>query len=360
MSTEAQKSSAPTRFIDLSSDTASTPSDAMYQAMMCAPLGDEQKRTDPSVNALCERVAALLGKEAGVFLPSGVMCNLIGILTQAERGDEVIVGEISHLLNMEGGAPAAVACVALRSLEGPQGIFDADSVRRSIRAPGKKKVPRTALVAIEQTCNRGGGSVWPLEIIQEIAEICRNADVAMHMDGARLLNASVATGISPRDYAEPFDSVWIDLSKGLGCPVGAVLTGPRTLIDDAWLWKHRLGGAMRQAGVLAAAGLYALDHYAAQLLNDHQNAQRLADDLRKLPGVRLVWELQTNMVYFDVSGTSLNAQQIASALFEMGVIIGVESESTMRAVTHLNIASRDIDTAVGAMDAVLQQAAIHV
>ena len=266
--------------IDLSSDTASKPSRGMYEAMVRAEVGDEQKRTDPTVNALCEQVAELLGHEGAVFLPSGLMCNLIGILTLCKRGDEVIAAAIAHIYNMEGGAPAALAGVSIRPVAGARGIFSADDLLPAIRRSSRKNVAQTALISIEQTSNRGGGSIWPLETITEIVQIAHEHSISLHMDGARLLNASVASGVSPAAFAEPFDAVWIDMSKGLGCPVGAVLAGSSEFIEEAWLWKHRLGGAMRQAGVLAAAGLYALEHYPGQLSVDHENARRLAADSR--------------------------------------------------------------------------------
>ena len=340
-----------THFIDLSSDTASKPTGGMYQAMISADVGDEQKRADPSVNALCEKVAGLLGKEAAVFLPSGVMCNLIGILVQCDRGDEIITGAQSHVLNMEGGAPAALAGVVIRPLDGPRGMFSSDDVRQAIRYSPKKNIARTALISIEQSCNRGGGGIWPLETIIEISQIAREHSIAMHMDGARLLNASVASGISPAEYAARFDTVWIDMSKGLGCPVGAVLTGTDELIEEAWVWKHRLGGAMRQAGVLAAAGLYALDRYTQQLSVDHDHASRLAAGLLNLPGIRLKWgEPETNMVFFDVAETGITAEELSQRLGQQAVSIGVESEYEMRAVTHVGVSGTDIDRAIDLID----------
>lgn len=353
----ASRYSVPDRLVDLSSDTASKPSPGMYEAMIRAPVGDEQKRADPTVNALCERVAEMTGKEAATFLPSGVMCNMISLLAQCERGDEVIAADVSHLLNMEGGAPAALAGVVIRVPRGQRGTFDVDSVKNAVRRSSKKNVPRTALVAIEQTCNRGGGNIWPLEVIEGIGEFARSEGIAMHMDGARLLNASVASGIAPRKYAAPFDSVWIDLSKGLGCPVGAVLAGSRAFIDNAWIWKHRLGGAMRQAGVLAAAGMYALDRYPEQLSRDHENAKRLANGLRGLPGTELVWEVQTNMVFLNVAGSGMSADRIAEDLRTYGIVIGAESDDIMRAVTHLDVTSSGIDDAIEAMHCVLRAAA---
>ncbi len=336
--------------IELSSDTSTRPTKGMYQAMVSARVGDEQKRSDPTVNALCERVADMLGKEAAVFLPSGVMCNLIGILLQCQRGDVVITDKTAHLLTMEGGAPAAIGGVMIQSLPGERGIFSAGEVSNAISVSPKKNVARTGLISIEQTSNRGGGSIWPLEMIQEISAVAAERNVAMHMDGARLLNASVAMGLMPRDYAAEFDTTWVDLSKGLGCPVGAVFAGSSDLIEEAWRWKHRLGGAMRQAGVLAAAGLYALENHVERLAEDHENARRLAAEFSDIPGLASKWgEPETNMIFLDVRDSRLDAAQWAGALLHEGISIGVESTHELRAVTHLDVDRNDIDVVIGAM-----------
>jgi len=336
--------------IDLSSDTATRPTEAMYSAMVAAETGDEQKRADPTVNALCERVADLLGKEAAVFLPSGVMCNNIGILTQCGRGDELITAGSAHIANMEGGAPAAIAGVMIRPLEGERGQFTSDQLGNAISRSDQKNVARTALISIEQTSNRGGGSIWPLEEIRAISRVANDSGVAMHMDGARMLNASVATGVSPADYASEFDTAWIDLSKGLGCPVGAVFSGSRDLIEEAWRWKHRLGGAMRQAGVLAAAGIYALDHHVERLAHDHENAARLAAGLANIDGIRLeTGAPDTNMVFLDIARTGITAAELVRKLLESNISIGIESEYALRAVTHLDVSSADISTFIDAV-----------
>ncbi len=332
--------------IDLSSDTATRPTEAMYDAMVAAKTGDEQKRADPSVNVLCERVAEVLGKESAVFLPSGVMCNNIGILVQTRRGDEVVTHHTSHIANMEGGAPAAVAGVMVRTVDGEYGQFDAETLLRAIRRSPKKNVAQTTLVTVEQTSNRGGGSVWPREAIRDVASVARDHDVAVHMDGARLLNAAVASGLAPADFAGHCDTVWIDFSKGLGCPVGAVLAGPDDLIERAWRWKHRLGGAMRQAGVLAGACLYALDHHVDRLADDHRNAFSLAKALADIPGVQLPLGMpQTNIVFFDISRSGVGSADLADGLARQNVSIGVESAHMLRAVTHLDVSEADTATA---------------
>lgn len=341
--------------IDLSSDTATRPTEAMYRAMVAAETGDEQKRADPTVNSLCEKVADLLGKEAAIFLPSGVMCNNIGILTQCGRGDEVITAGSAHIANMEGGAPAAIAGVMIRPLDGERGQFTSGQLESAISKSDEKNVANTALISIEQTSNRGGGSIWPLEEIRAISQIATDSGVAMHMDGARMLNASVATGTSPADYANEFDTAWVDLSKGLGCPVGAVFTGTRNLVEEAWRWKHRLGGAMRQAGVLAAAGLYALDHHVARLADDHENAAKLAEGLANIGGIRLAaGEPETNMVFLNIAETAITAAELAQGLLELNISIGIESKYELRAVTHLDVSSADISTAIDAVARIVQ------
>ena len=339
--------------IDISSDTSTRPTKGMYDAMVRAKVGDEQKRADPTVNALCDRVADLLGKNAAIFLPSGVMCNVIGILLQCDRGDVVITDKTSHVLTMEGGAPAAIGGVMIHSLPGDRGIFSAADVEAAISTSPKKNVARTGLISIEQTSNRGGGSIWPLDTIREISQVAAKNGVPMHMDGARMMNASVASGVNPRDYAAEFNTTWIDFSKGLGCPVGAAIAGPGDLIEDAWRWKHRLGGAMRQAGVLAAAGLYALDNHIDRLAEDHDNARRLAAGLVDIPGVESKWGVpDSNMVFLDVKESKLNAAQWAEALLKQGVSIGIESGNELRAVTHLDVNSEGIDIVLDTMSTI--------
>ena len=256
--------------INLYSDTQTRPSAGMLRAMGEAEVGDEQHRQDPSVNHLCRKTADLLGKEAALFLPSGTMCNQIAILVHCSPGDEIIADKTAHIFTSESGGPAALAGAMVFPLEGENGIFNADQVHESIRGSSLHE-PRSRLVVVEQTSNRGGGSIWPLERLQEIHDASKEHGLMVHMDGARLMNASVATGVPASDYAETVDSLWIDLTKGLGCPVGAVLAGTQEFIDAAWRWKHRLGGAMRQAGVIAAAGIWALDHHIQRLAEDHEN-----------------------------------------------------------------------------------------
>ncbi|MGE0726091.1 MAG: low specificity L-threonine aldolase, partial [Alphaproteobacteria bacterium] len=291
--------------VNLYSDTQTLPTKAMRKAMAEAPCGDEQRGEDPSVNALCERVAALLGKEAAVFLPSGTMCNEIALAVHCRPGDEVLADETSHIIHFEAGGPGALAGVLVKGLKGTRGIFGPDDVATAARPP-IRHAPRQRLVCIENTANLGGGTIWPLATVRAVADAAKKRGLAMHMDGARLMNAVVASGVPAADFAAPCDSAWIDLTKGLGCPVGAVLTGSRAFIDEAWRLKHRWGGAMRQAGILAAAGLHALDHHVDRLAEDHANARRLAEGLAAIPGVAVdLASAETNMVYVDVGATGI-------------------------------------------------------
>lgn len=313
----------------------------MREAMAAADVGDEQRHEDPTVTALCERVATLLGKEQAIFLPSGTMCNQIALLVHCRPGDEILAAESSHVLTSEGAGAAALAGAFVRALPAYRGVFRATDLHAAIRPSGPKS-PRTRLVVVEQTHNQGGGSVWPIDAIREVAASTRAAGLMLHMDGARLLNAEVASGVSARNHALPFDSVWLDLSKGLGCPVGALLAGDRPFIDAAWVWKHRLGGAMRQAGILAAAGLYALDHNVDRLAEDHDNALAFAERAAAIPGVRVdPYPVETNMVFLDVSGTGRSADDIAARLQASGIRIGVEGATRLRAVTHLDVTRAD-------------------
>ena len=301
--------------------------------------------------------ADLLGKEAALFLPSGTMCNQIAILVHCRPGDEIITSDCSHIITSEAAGAAALAGVQIRPIAAERGIFSAEQVVQALR-PRKRNGPLSRLVEIEQTMNRGGGAVWPLETVEAIAATAHNTGLVVHMDGARLMNAVAATGVPAARFAAPCDSAWLDLSKGLGCPVGGVLAGSRDLVEAAWRWKHRLGGAMRQAGNLAAAGLYALDHHVERLAEDHANARHLADGLREIPGVRLEPpEVETNLVFFDVSRTGWTAPALSRALAEDGIGIGAENAGRLRAVTHLDASRADIEQAIAAVGRLLRQPA---
>jgi len=333
--------------VDLYSDTVSKPTLAMRRFMCDAPVGDEQKGEDPTVNQLQEMVAELLGKEAAVFLPSGTMCNEIAMRVHCRPGDEMLAHRTAHPIHFETGGPAALAGVNVRSLDGARGQFDAAAVDESVR-PHSRHFPRSRLLWVEQTSNLGGGSVWPLERIESVTRAGRRHGLATHMDGARLMNAVVATGVSARDYAASFDSAWIDFTKGLGAPVGAAMAGSRAFIAEAWRFKQQMGGAMRQAGIIAAGGVYALRHHVARLAEDHANARRLAEGLADLPGVKLdPGEVETNIVFFDLTG-GLDAPAAVEQLLTQGVRIGALGPRTLRAVTHLDITAAGIDRALDA------------
>jgi threonine aldolase len=342
--------------INLYSDTQTLPTPPMRQVMAAAPVGDEQRGEDPTVNRLCRRVAEMTEKEAAVFLPSGTMCNEIALCVHCRPGDEIITDRTAHIFNLEGGGPAALSGASICPLEGNRGIFTAAQVQEAVR-PRVRYMPRSRLVCIEQTANLGGGTVWPLDIIQAIADVARRHQLLLHMDGARLFNAVIASGVPVQTYTSLFDSVWFDLSKGLGCPVGGVLAGSAAFIEEAWRWKQRLGGAMRQAGILAAAGLYALDHHLERLREDHRNARLFAERIAEIPGIKVdLNAVETNIVFFDVAATGFSATEISERLQESGVLIGALGPSQLRTVTHLDISRADVETAAKALRQVCQTA----
>jgi threonine aldolase len=336
--------------VNLYSDTQTRPSRAMREAMMAAEVGDEQLGLDPTINALCRRVAALLGKEAAIFLPSGAMCNSVAILTQCRPGDEIIAHESAHIIEAEGGAPWALAGARVHGLAGPRGMFAAEQLRGALRPASRYSAPQT-LLAIEQTSNLGGGAVWPLAVLEALAAIAHGAGMATHMDGARLLNAVIASGVPADAYAQGFDTVWIDFTKGLGAPLGAVLAGSADIIDRAWHWKQRLGGSLRQAGICAAGCLYALDHHVERLAEDHAHARRLADGLGGIAGFA-VEPPETNLVYADVAGTGRTPEDWAKSLRAQGIMVSVMGRTRLRLCTHLDVSAADINTAIEVFKAV--------
>jgi threonine aldolase len=322
----------------------------MRRAIAAADVGDEQRGLDPTVNRLEERVAELLGHEAALFLPSGTMCNQIAIRLHCQAGDELLLDATAHPLNAEGGGPAALSGVMVTALRGERGIFSAADVHAAVR-PITRYQPRTRLVSVEQTANMAGGTIWPLETIDAVTAAARQYGLATHLDGARLLNAVVATGVAARRYAEPFDSAWLDLSKGLGAPVGAVLAGSRTFISAAWQWKQRLGGAMRQAGIIAAAGVYALEHHVERLAEDHRNAAVLARGLAAIAGIRIdPAHVQTNIVIFRLDGARMTVDAFLDALRRRGVRMGAALGGAVRAVTHLDVSSQGVARALEAVE----------
>lgn len=347
---------APVR-IDLFSDTLTKPSAAMRRAMAEAEVGDEQKFEDPTTTRLQERVAALLGKEAAVFVPSGTMCNMIACRVHCRLGDKIFLEELYHPVVAEGGGYASNAGATLHLLRGERGMYAAAQVEEAITPPSDRYAARPRLVWIEQTTNMGGGAVWPVERMREVAGVARRHGLAVHMDGARLLNASVAASVPARDYAALVDSTWLDFSKGLGAPVGAALAGSAEFIAEAWRVKQQLGGSMRQSGVLAAACLFALDHNVERLAEDHANAARLAEELAAIPKVR-VEPVETNIVIFDIGETGLARADFLARTLEHGVRFShVRGWPTrVRAVTHLDIAPAMISEAAQAVRGVLSHA----
>ncbi|MEV3926652.1 threonine aldolase family protein [Actinomadura coerulea] len=337
--------------VNLSSDTQTRPSGGMRRAIAEAAVGDEQSRTDPTTLALEEHVADLLGHEAAVFLPSGTMCNEIAVrLHVGHTGEEVVAEASSHLINAEAGGPAALSGAVLTPVQGDRGVFTGEQLADMIRPPGNRYAPVTRLVCVEQTANAGGGRVWPLDAMQRVVEVAKAHEIRTHLDGARLLNASVASGIEPRLYASLFDTAWIDFSKGLGAPVGAVLAGGTHLIEQAWRYKQMWGGALRQSGLLAAAALYALEHHVQRLAVDHANAKALAQGLAGIDGIDIdPSHVETNIVYFEVD----DAPGFAAGLAAHGVLVGAKGRRRVRAVTHLDITADDIATAITAAKAVM-------
>ena len=337
--------------VNLYSDTQTRPTPAMKQAMMAAEMGDEQSGLDPTVNELCERMAALTRKEAAVFLPSGTMCNQISLLVHCTRGDAVLAHRTAHLLTSEGGGTAALSGAQVMPLDGPGGQYSPETLKAAIYAPSRYAPPLT-LVAVEQTANLGGGTVWPVETLDTVADIAHAAGMATHMDGARLLNATVAAGIDPARMVRGYDSVWLDFTKGLGAPLGAVLCGSAEFIDRAWRWKQRMGGSLRQAGMNAAACIHALDHHVERLAEDHANARLAAELFAALPGLS-VETPQTNLVFIDTAATGRTAGDLAAALRRQGVMISSMGPYRLRACTHLDVDAAGIHTAAAIFQNVL-------
>ena len=339
--------------IDLFSDTQTRPSRPMREAMANAEVGDEQLNEDPTVRELCAMVADLLGKEAALFLPSGTMCNEVAYRAHTRPGDEIILHETSHAVHYEAGGPAALAGVMLRTLPGERGTFSADQVRAALR-DGAAHTQYSRLVSVENTTNIGGGAVWDIGALDAVAGVAHEHGLSTHMDGARLLNAVVASGRPAAAFARGYDSAWIDMSKGLGAPVGGVLAGTREFIAEALRFKHQFGGAMRQAGIIAAAGIYALHNNVSRLAEDHDNARRFARLIARIEGIDVEADaVDTNIVFFDVAGTALDAHRVSSSLLlDHGVRIGAVGEYRMRAVTHLDVNAAGVEEAARALSAV--------
>ncbi len=323
--------------IDLRSDTVTRPTPGMLAAMLAAPVGDDVFGEDPTVIELEQRVAAMFGHEAGLFVPSGTMSNQIAVRIHCRPQDEVLLESTSHIYLWEAGGPAALSGVTCRPLNGRYGRLDVTDFEGQIR-PNDMHCVRTRLVCLENTHNRGGGTIYPLESTRRISDWARHNGLATHLDGARIWNAIAATGIAAERWGRLFDTVSVCFSKGLAAPVGSALLGPKDLIVQARRVRKLLGGAMRQVGILAAACLYALDHHLERLAEDHENARLIADAVREVPGLTLVPpEVETNLVWFEVSPRWGSARDLAERLKAEGVLVAALGANVIRAVTHLDV-----------------------
>jgi threonine aldolase len=332
--------------VDLRSDTVTKPSLGMRKAMAEAEVGDDVYHEDPSVNRLEAMVAALYGKEAALYVASGTMANQLAIRAQTHHGDEVIMERTSHPFNSEAGALAALAGVQVNLIDGKRGLMEVEQIKAVVRTPNVHHAP-TALICLENTHNRGGGSIWPLDTIRTIREFAHSVEVPMHLDGARLMNACVATGLTPKDYAQYFDSCTLCLSKGLGAPVGSLVIGSKDFIARAHRFRKQFGGGMRQAGILAAAGIYALEHNVERLAEDHLNAKRLAKGIAEIDGLDIDEKaVETNILFFHVRKPGLTVPMLLDRMKAEGVLMGGTGPNTIRAVSHLDVSKDGIDRAI--------------
>jgi threonine aldolase len=333
--------------IDLRSDTLTQPTPAMRRAIAEAVVGDEQKREDPTVVALEERGAELLGHEEAVFVPTATMANQIALRVLSQPGDEVLAEESAHIFRYELGGPAVHSGLAMRALPAPDGRFTVEQVRDAVSPPGDLHTAPTRLVCLENTHNGGGGRVWPIDQVRDVAAEARRHGLGVHLDGARLMNAAVASGTPAAEYGCEFDTVTLCLSKGLGCPLGALVAGSRDRMATARRYKHLFGGAMRQAGIVAAAGLYALDNNVERLADDHANARRLAEGLADAGLPVDLEQVETNFVLLDTARLGLEADDVLARLRAQGVLFSYAAgRGVLRAVTHLNVTAEDIEEAV--------------
>jgi len=341
--------------IDLRSDTVTLPSPEMRRAMAEAPVGDDQYGEDPSVNRLQERVADLLGKEAALFVPSGTMANQIALKVLTRPGDEVIVGDEAHIVWHESGAAAANAGVQF-TVVGKGGLFSTADLRAACKPAGHIVFPPTTMVAIENTHNRGGGVVFPQQEVRAICAAARELKLATYLDGARLFNTAAATGMKLAELAAPVDLVSVALSKGLGCPIGSVIAGTRDAMTRAKRARRMFGGALRQAGIVAAAGLFALDHNLARLTEDHANARLIADRIAGIRGVQLdLATVQTNIVIFRLAEGAPDAATVVARAAERGVLVGAFAARTVRATTHLNVTRAQCERAAEVLAQVIER-----
>ena len=340
--------------IDLRSDTVTRPSAEMRRAMFEAEVGDDVLGDDPTVIRLQEHAAGLLGKEAGLYFPSGTMCNQAAVRTLTQRGDEVFLHAQAHIMFYEQGGASALSNVQLRCFDSPDGTLDLEKMEEYVHTDADVHWAPTRLVCLENTHNHCGGLVLPLEHVRAVRELCDRHDLRMHLDGARLFNAVAASGIPAAEHAAPFDTVSICLSKGLGAPVGSMLVGDAATIALAQRARKLYGGGMRQAGIIAAAGLYALQHNVVRLADDHRRARELAERLAALPGLDIdLATVQTNMIFAGTRGTGLPAADLVARLGEAGVLCLDEGPWTVRFVTHLDVDDADIEQTAVAVERVV-------
>jgi threonine aldolase len=337
--------------VDLRSDTVTRPTPAMRQAMAQAAVGDDVFGEDPTVNALEARAAELFGREAALFVPSGTMANQIALRLHTRHGDEVIAGYGAHSYLYETGASAALAGVQITPVGRPDGLYTADDARLEIKPPSHHSLT-TTLLMFENTHNRGGGRVFPLSDLEALVALAKERGLRTHLDGARIFNACVATGLDPEVYGRLVDTLCFCLSKGLGAPVGSMLVGDRDAMDRARRFRKMYGGGMRQVGILAAAGYHALEHHRARLIDDHVNARRMADGLRRLRGVALDPEPETNIVFFTVNHPRFDAAGLVRALEVRGIRV-LTMGHRIRAVLHLDVSAAQVDHALGVLEELL-------
>jgi len=340
--------------IDLRSDTVTTPSKLMQKAMAEAEVGDDVYGEDPTVNLLQEYCADLFGKERALYVPSGTMANQVSLNAHTQPGDEVICDYGSHIFNYECGSPGILSGVQLHPLHGDHGIPEVGQIREAIR-PDNVHQPTTKVIALENTHNRAGGIVFPLERIREIASLAEEYGLVMHLDGARLMNAVIATDTEVQEYTRYFDSVTLCFSKGLGAPVGSIVAGSEEFIRGAHRYRKVYGGGMRQAGIIAAGALYAIRNNVERLQEDHENAKALAEGIADLPGIGIETEwVHTNIVIFDVTSDSMQAAELCDQLRERGVSMLPFSRTRVRAVTNLLVSEKDIEYTIRQFQEVLE------
>ncbi|MBY0112477.1 MAG: aminotransferase class I/II-fold pyridoxal phosphate-dependent enzyme [Phycisphaerales bacterium] len=344
----------PAHPIDLRSDTVTKPTPEMRRVMANAEVGDEVLGDDPTVQKLEAKFAEKLGKPAACFVPTGTMANQTAIRAHTEPGDEVICSEGGHIIHYETGAPAALAGVMIRTIRGERGTFDVDDVTPLVR-PDAYHFPHSKLLMLENTHNRGGGTVWPLDQIQRVCAEGRRHNLKIHLDGARLWNAHVATGVRMSEYAKPFDTISCCFSKGLGAPVGSAVAGDEATIARVRRFKKMFGGMVRQVGILAAAAIYAMDHHLERMAEDHANARRLAEHIGNIKGLSVaLGPVETNIVYFDLgNGVNMNAAQLSERLKARNVHMMATGVRRIRCVTHLDVNAAMIDEAAKAIEEVV-------